>query len=168
MSEQQKRRAGTRCKVCRLCGRCFEDDSAAAQDAAPRFSAHKRCEVCLECGKCMEAWGLVLGGGGGEDGVSSATSLAAASALLEVGDSPPPPLCGASPGESSAGAAAQAAAAQASPAKRPCFAVLKKVDGMDDDATGATPGVASACKELGFSDLESVSARLGIKPPGQH
>ena len=36
-----------------------------------------------------------------------------------------------------------------------------------DAATGATPGVAAACKELGMSALEDVVAEYGIKPPGQ-
>ncbi|MGN0038860.1 MAG: hypothetical protein ACI36Y_07000 [Coriobacteriales bacterium] len=167
MSEQPQRKAGTRCKVCRFCGRCFEDESE-SKAGNSQFTVHKRCEVCLECGKCMEAWGLVLGGGGGEDGVSSATSMASASQLLDVGNNPPAPACGALPGESSAAANARQTPVDDASAKRPCFAVLKKIDGMDDDATGATPGVASACKELGFSDLASVSQRLGIKPPGQH
>lgn len=164
MSQQAEKRAGTRCKVCRYCGRCFEEE-VPGQGHEPSFSVHKRCEVCLECGKCMEAWGLVLGGGGGEDGSSGATSMAAASQLLSVGNTPAPPACAASPGQSSAAAVASAPSEQQ---KRPSFAVLKKIEGMDDDATGATPGVASACKELGFSDLASVSQRLGIKPPGQH
>ena len=164
MSQQDERRAGTRCKVCRYCGRCFEDE-APGQGHEPSFSVHKRCEVCLECGKCMEAWGLVLGGDGGEDGSSGATSMASASQLLSVGGTPAPPACAASPGQSSAAAVASVPREQQ---KRPSFAVLKKIEGMDDDATGATPGVASACKELGFSDLASVSQRLGIKPPGQH
>lgn len=36
-----------------------------------------------------------------------------------------------------------------------------------DAATGATPGVAAACKELGMSALGDVMAEYGIKPPGQ-
>lgn len=35
-----------------------------------------------------------------------------------------------------------------------------------DTATGATPGVASACRELGLSSTSEVARRLGIKPPG--
>lgn len=35
-----------------------------------------------------------------------------------------------------------------------------------DAVTGATPGVASACAELGMSSLGDVVDELGIKPPG--
>lgn len=169
-------RTGTRCKVCRHCGACFADEQDGA--AKPAFKPHQRCEVCMECGKCLDAWGIILGGGGGEDGVSGATSMASASQLLDTGtNTAPPPAFGPAPGQSAAAAASDAAAALEeleSPeypeptAARPSYATLKKIDGMDDAATGATPGVASACKDLGFSDLASVSKRLGIKPPGQH
>lgn len=36
-----------------------------------------------------------------------------------------------------------------------------------DAATGATPGVSAACKELGMASLSDVIANMGIKPPGQ-
>ena len=36
-----------------------------------------------------------------------------------------------------------------------------------DAATGATPGVSAACKELGMASLSDVIADMGIKPPGQ-
>ena len=36
-----------------------------------------------------------------------------------------------------------------------------------DAATGATPGVAAACRDLGMSALDDVVSELGIKPPGQ-
>ena len=35
-----------------------------------------------------------------------------------------------------------------------------------DTATGATPGVASACRDLDMTSPAVVSERLGIKPPG--
>lgn len=35
-----------------------------------------------------------------------------------------------------------------------------------DAVTGATPGVASACRELGMSSVDSVVRERGIKPPG--
>jgi hypothetical protein len=35
-----------------------------------------------------------------------------------------------------------------------------------DAMTGASPGTAQACNELGLNDLESNLARFGIKPPG--
>lgn len=36
-----------------------------------------------------------------------------------------------------------------------------------DASTGATPGVRSACKDLDMDNVDKVSERLGIKPPGQ-
>ncbi len=36
-----------------------------------------------------------------------------------------------------------------------------------DAATGATPGVAAACRDLGMSALSDVVSEYGIKPPGQ-
>ena len=36
-----------------------------------------------------------------------------------------------------------------------------------DAATGATPGVSAACKELGMASRSDVIADMGIKPPGQ-
>lgn len=36
-----------------------------------------------------------------------------------------------------------------------------------DATTGATPGVSTACKELGMASLSDVIANMGIKPPGQ-
>ncbi len=37
----------------------------------------------------------------------------------------------------------------------------------DDEVTGATPGVASACKEFGMENSHEFAKSLGIKPPGQ-
>lgn len=39
--------------------------------------------------------------------------------------------------------------------------------GECDAVTGATPGVATACKELGLDDMANLAGKLGIKPPGQ-
>lgn len=39
--------------------------------------------------------------------------------------------------------------------------------GECDAVTGATPGVATACKELGLDDMSCLVDQLGIKPPGQ-
>lgn len=36
-----------------------------------------------------------------------------------------------------------------------------------DAITGATPGVSTACKELGMASLSDVIADMGINPPGQ-
>ncbi len=35
-----------------------------------------------------------------------------------------------------------------------------------DASTGATPGVSTACKELGLDDMDAVLSARGIKPPG--
>lgn len=39
-------------------------------------------------------------------------------------------------------------------------------DAATDTATGATPGVASACRELGMSSVDEVVRERNIKPPG--
>lgn len=38
--------------------------------------------------------------------------------------------------------------------------------GVPDAVTGATPGVASACADLGLSSVDEVVRQRGIKPPG--
>ena len=35
-----------------------------------------------------------------------------------------------------------------------------------DETTGASPGTAQACSDLGLNSLESNLAKFGIKPPG--
>lgn len=35
-----------------------------------------------------------------------------------------------------------------------------------DEVTGASPGTAQACSDLGLNSLESNLGRFGIKPPG--
>ena len=35
-----------------------------------------------------------------------------------------------------------------------------------DETTGASPGTAQACNDLGLNSLENNLKRLGIKPPG--
>ncbi len=77
----------------------------------------------------------------GVDAVSGATSWGDAFKALDDGstEAPPPPL--APPGE-----------------KADC----SKVDAV----TGATPGVATACRELGLDDMSTLQKSLGIKPPG--
>lgn len=137
MSQQQKK--GWRCTVCTFCGRCFVDEAPADQ-AASGWSG-KRCAVCTGCGKCAREWGLI---GGDADGASGATNWADAFKVMDTGSAGAPPPVPGAPGMSSDAAACEC-----------------------DAATGATPGVASACKDLGLDDLESVSARLGIKPPGE-
>lgn len=76
------------------------------------------------------------------DAVSGATSLSTVAASLGLDDREPyPPSC-APPGTTSKSA--------------------KDID----VTTGATPGVASACKDLELDAIDKVSAQLGIKPPG--
>lgn len=36
-----------------------------------------------------------------------------------------------------------------------------------DETTGASPGTAQACNDLGLNSLEANLARFNIKPPGQ-
>lgn len=36
-----------------------------------------------------------------------------------------------------------------------------------DETTGASPGTAQACDDLGLNSLEANLARFSIKPPGQ-
>lgn len=36
-----------------------------------------------------------------------------------------------------------------------------------DEVTGASPGTAQACNDLGLNSLEANLERFGIKPPGQ-
>ncbi|RDB58491.1 hypothetical protein C1878_16310 [Gordonibacter sp. 28C] len=83
-----------------------------------------------------------IGAGGDVDAVTAATSLADAAAALDPArEKAPLPAC-APPGVSAASA------------------------GDVDAATGATPGVASACRELGMASVDDVVRERGIKPPG--
>lgn len=121
-----------------------------------------RCSVCTFCGRCFEhsdgsqqeAWtgercevcvecGKCLRRWGvvsdDPDAMSGPTNWADAFKAMDDGSSgTPPPIAGA-PGST-----------------------------RDVDArTGATPGVATACKELGLNDMESLASQLGIKLPGE-
>lgn len=207
-------RKGTRCAVCVGCGRCFEEEGA----AAPGWSG-KRCAVCVGCGECAKAWGVVPGGDGdGADAVSGPTSWADAFKVMDTGSAGAAPPVIAPPGASaSEGAASDALAATEGAATRAGAApkgratasgedegrpvgtsadvrepraqvgpdeVLDATSGASvrlpaavevelvaeadapDAATGATPGVATACKELGLDDMASLGRALGIKPPG--
>jgi len=41
-------------------------------------------------------------------------------------------------------------------------------DGVEiDEVTGASPGTAQACDDLGLNSLEANLSRFNIKPPGQ-
>lgn len=202
-------RKGTRCAVCVGCGRCFEDEGA----AAPGWSG-KRCAVCVGCGECAKAWGVVPSGDGdGTDAVSGPTSWADAFKVMDTGSAGVAPPVIAPPGASaSEGAASDALAATRAGAapkgratasgegegrpvgmsadvREPCAQVgpdeaLDATSGASarlpaaveaelvaeadapDATTGATPGVATACKELGLDDMASLGRALGIKPPG--
>lgn len=39
-------------------------------------------------------------------------------------------------------------------------------DEQSDETTGASPGTAQACDDLGLNSLEANLARFNIKPPG--
>lgn len=136
-------RTGTRCAVCTHCGRCFESDD---KEGSTSWSG-ERCEVCVSCGKCAQAWGLIPADGE-VDATSGATSWADAFKVMDTGAGPPPPALSSPPG---------------------CVADAAKTQHDDevDAVTGATPGVASACRELGLDDMASVAAACGIKPPGE-
>lgn len=49
----------------------------------------------------------------------------------------------------------------------PVLAAPGMTDDEPDAVTGATPGVATACRELGLDDMDDLAGKLGIKPPGQ-
>ena len=176
-----ERKKGTRCKVCTYCGRCFTDE--APGDSSSKGWSGKRCDVCVGCGKCAEEWGLL--GGDDADAVSGPTSWADAFKVMDIGTAGQAPPVPGAPGASCAGETVSAGDASGSgdagdagidavsgatvSSGESRSDTCGDVDGADDvDAvTGATPGVASACKELGLDDIKSVADKLGIKPPGQ-
>lgn len=161
-------RKGTRCAVCVGCGKCFE---VAAEPEEPRKGwSGKRCEVCVGCGECARAWGLAPGNGDDADAVSGATNWADAFKVMDVGGAGEAPPVGAPPGvptdevpDGAAGAHPGFSAVGEDASGEGAGAACP--DGADA-VTGATPGVASACKELGLDDMASLGASLGIKPPG--
>ena len=53
------------------------------------------------------------------------------------------------------------------PAEAPQGCAPAGESGAVDAATGATPGVASACRDLGMSSVSDVTRALGIKAPGE-
>lgn len=150
-------RKGTRCAVCVMCGRCFEDGAEVSGDRPAKWTG-ARCDVCTSCGKCAEAWGLV--GSDASDADSGPTNWADAFKVMDTGSAGAPPPVGAAPGIAFEGSVRDA--------KPSSFACLKRgADGeAPDTSTGATPGVSSACKEHGFDDMGKLIERLGIKPPG--
>jgi len=42
----------------------------------------------------------------------------------------------------------------------------EELDGQVDAVTGASPGTAQACSDLGFNSLEENLIKFNIKPPG--
>lgn len=123
---------------CAVCTHCGRCFETDDKEGSASWSG-ERCEVCVSCGKCAQAWGLIPADGD-VDATSGATSWADAFKVMDTGDGPPPP---------------------AMPA--PAGSAPDEVDAV----TGATPGVASACKELGLDDIAAVVAACGIKPPGE-
>lgn len=159
MSEETRK--GTRCAVCVGCGKCFEVEEASQKG----WSGH-RCEVCVSCGECAKAWGLAPSGDGDVDAVSGATNWADAFKVMDTGTggappSAPPPGMPAETDATRAGGKSDAA----NPLENDSD--LEGACGDVDAVTGATPGVATACKELGLDDMASLTETLGIKPPGQ-
>lgn len=121
---------------CAVCVGCGACFADEAPAPSKRWSG-KRCAVCVGCGDCAKAWGLVSDGTDDVDAVSGATDWASAFKAMDCGQACPAPACPAPPGHATC-----------------------------DAATGATPGVASACRELGLDDMDRMIADLGIKPPG--
>lgn len=135
--------------MCVGCGKCFTDD-----DRPKQGWSGKRCPVCVACGECAKAWGILPSEDEDVDAVSGPTSWADAFKVMDTGSAGAPPPVLAAPGESSPG--------KADPEK------ADSSEGEDIDAsTGATPGVATACKELGLDDMDAVLTACNIKPPGQ-
>ena len=164
MSNDNQRK-GTRCAVCVMCGKCFEDEPSHESGSW----SGSRCAVCVSCGKCAKAWGLV--GGENVDALTGPTVWGGAARAMDTGSAgAPPPVTGA-PGTSSLGSKpldASEPSKEASKAKPSNFACLRRgADGEEVDAsTGATPGVSSSCKDHGLDDMSKLIADLGIKPPG--
>lgn len=124
---------------CTVCTFCGRcfADDAPSEEGASSWSG-SRCAVCTGCGKCAREWGLI----GGADGASGPTNWADAFKVMDTGSAGAPPPVPGAPG-------------------------VAATEEDADAATGATPGVASACKDLGLDDMACVAAKLGIKPPGQ-
>lgn len=157
-------RKGTRCDVCVMCGRCFENNTDVG--ASEKWSG-TRCDVCVSCGKCAEAWGLV--GNTDTDAITGPTSWADAFKVMDTGSAgAPPPVIGAPGVPSFKSKDGERPLSQPTKTKPSNFACLRRgADGEKvDTTTGATPGVSSACKEHGFDDMEKLISDLGIKPPG--
>ena len=165
MSNDDQRK-GTRCAVCVMCGKCFEDEPSHESGSW----SGSRCAVCVSCGKCAKAWGLV--GGENVDALTGPTVWGGAARAMDTGSAGAPPPMNSAPGVSPVGNEPKEGAAEGagalSKAKPSNFACLRRgADGEEVDATtGATPGVSSACKEHGFDDMNKLIADLGIKPPG--
>ena len=177
------RRQGTRCAVCVGCGRCLAssvEPGAGAGAAEPEPWSGERCAVCVGCGRCARAWGLAAGAG--VDAVSGATDWASAFKALDDGAADAAPARMAPPGV--VASAGQRSGGTAEPPGPDVLAVDARPDGATwaptdaggpaassadglapalDAMTGATPGVATACKELG---LGAKVASLGLRPLG--
>jgi hypothetical protein len=44
---------------------------------------------------------------------------------------------------------------------------ISEASDVPDTITGATPGVAAACRDYGFTSPDTVDLLLGVKPPGE-
>ena len=98
------------------------------------------------------------------DTVSHATDWAHAFSSIDTGshDRPAPPLI-APPGEGQ-----KPVQNNLADQCDKCHGDTCSEDELEVDCvTGATPGVASACRDLGMSQVEDVVRQRGIKPPGE-
>lgn len=160
------KKPGWRCKVCTFCGRCFDDDAGVKQGES-QWSG-ERCDVCVGCGKCAERWGLVASDDA--DAESGPTNWADAFKVMDTGFAGAAPPVIAAPGASQAAGTAGVGSVDGT-GEDACGSMgLQAALGVSeeecDGATGATPGVAKACSELGLDDMVSLNAKLGINPPG--
>ena len=165
MSNDNQRK-GTRCAVCVMCGKCFEDEPSHESGSW----SGSRCAVCVSCGKCAKAWGLV--GGENVDALTGPTVWGGAARAMDTGSAGTPPPMNGAPGMSSSDSKLKESAGggrgNSAKTKPSNFACLRRgADGEEVDAsTGATPGVSSSCKDHGLDDMSKLIADLGIKPPG--
>ncbi len=134
-------RKGTRCAVCVMCGKCFEDEAGASSSESAGKAGVKwtgtRCEVCVGCGKCFEAWGLLSTDDA--DASSGPTNWGDAFKMMDTGSAGAPPPIGGAPGVAShadgdegGGEAADAVAGASADG-----------DGGDDGAAASTDGAGA-------------------------
>lgn len=161
------KKPGWRCRVCTFCGRCFADNDAGAKERNVSWNG-ERCDVCVGCGKCAERWGLVASDDA--DAESGPTNWADAFKVMDTGFAGTAPPVIAAPGASRVDETDKVDDGGEAGGHDGKNEGLQSVEVISeegcDGTTGATPGVAKACSELGLDDMESLQVRLGINPPG--